>query len=213
MAGVPAALLPAADREARARATAEFVAAQELNGDQPEAHLNLSVLLATEEPASLQRAEAELRRALAIDAAFAPAAVNLADLYRAVGRAADGERVVREALRRAPDSPALLHALGLVLVREGRTREAIDWLGAAARLGAANPRYGYVYAVALHDAGKMDEALDALENVLGRRPFDRDTLLALVAFQREAGQAEEAQRYVERLAALGVGPEGGSDRW
>jgi Tfp pilus assembly protein PilF len=61
-------------------ATDEYIAAQELNAERPEAHLNLGLLYAREN--NLDRADAELKTALSLDPAFAPAAVNLADLYR-----------------------------------------------------------------------------------------------------------------------------------
>jgi len=200
LADVPAALLPPGDGAALERATAELVAVQQLGADRPESHLNLAVLYTSQQ--RFGPAEAELRRALVLDPAFVPAAVNLADLYRVTGRDRDAEPVLRAALRRAPRDPALLHALGLVMVREKRTRESIAWLGAAARLGASNPRYGYVYAVALHDVGRTGEAEGVLEDVLRRRPYDRDALTTLVGFRREAGDTRGAQRYVERLRAL-----------
>jgi len=81
-------------------------------------------------------------------------------------------------------------------------REAIELLGAAARHGPDNPRDGYVYAVALHDAGRRQEALRELEGVLRRHPYDRDSLAALVAYHREAGDLRKALSFAEQLEAL-----------
>ncbi len=200
MAGLPVEALSPADRDALERATTELIAAEELNGDRPEAHLNLADLAIQQR--RFDRAEAELRSALAIDPTFTPAAVNLADLFRILGRDGDAELVLRRAVAHAPKNPAALHALGLVLVREQRSRESMVWLAAAARLGADNPRYGYVYAVALHDAGRTDQAERVLDEVLRRRPYDRDSLAGQVAFHREAGDAPGARRYLARLRAL-----------
>jgi predicted CXXCH cytochrome family protein len=199
LAGVAPGAVPAASRAALGRAAAELAAALELNGDRPDAHLSLAGMYAKQ--GALDRAEAELKRALAIDPAFAPASVNLADLYRAQGRDAAAELILRAAITRMPRDPSLLHAFGLVLVREHHLREAIESLGAA-RLGSDDPRYGYVYAVALHDAGRRPEALRALARVLDRHPYDRDTLAAGVAFHREAGDLRSALRCAELLAAL-----------
>ncbi len=200
LAGVPAELLSSTDRAALRNATADFVAAQELNADRPEGHLALAALYASQHTFDL--AEAELERALAIDPAFVPAAVNLADLYRATGRDRDAEPILRNALTHARDNPSLMHALGLVLVREKRVRESLDWLGAAARLAPGNPRYGYVYAVALYSDGNKREALTRLAEVLARHPYDRDSLSAMMAFHREAGDLRNALRYAKRLEAL-----------
>jgi len=200
MAGVPQDLLPSPTRGALEKATAEFVATQELNGDRPEAHLGLATLYASQQ--GFERAEAELERALSIDPAFVPASVNLADLYRTVGRDAAAEPILRDALARTPENPSLLHALGLVLVRERRMLEALEALGAAARHGSDNPRHGYVYGVALHDAGRRQAALRELEGVVGHHPYERDSLAALVAYHREAGDLRKALTFAEQLAAL-----------
>jgi tetratricopeptide (TPR) repeat protein len=200
LAGVPPDAVPVASRDALDRATAELVAALELNSDRPEAHLSLAGMYARQ--GAPDRAEAELKRASSIDPAFVPAAVNLADLYRTQGRDDAAGAALREALARTPQDPSLRHALGLVLVREGRKLEALEALGAAARLGPDDPRYGYVYAVALHDAGRRPDALRELARVLARHPHDRDSLAAGVAFHREAGDLRSALRCAEQLAAL-----------
>jgi tetratricopeptide (TPR) repeat protein len=200
MAGLPSEALSPADRGAFERATGEFVAAQELNGDRPESHLNLANLAIQQR--RFDAAEAELRSALAIDPAFAPAAVNLGDLFRMLGRDGEAEPVLRAALAHAPSNPAVLHALGLVMVRQKRARESLVWLAAAARLGADNPRYGYVYAVALHDAGQRRESERAIDDVLRRWPYDRDALSAQVVFHRDRGDLPGARRYLQRLQAL-----------
>jgi predicted CXXCH cytochrome family protein len=205
LSGSPLDLMPAPARAALAGATAELVAARELNADRPEAHLDLAALYAKQ--GLPVRAEAELRRALVMEPAFVPAAVNLADLYRATGRDRDAEPVLREALAHTPDNPALMHALGLTLVREQRVPESIVWLGGASRRGPENPRYGYVFAVALHGQGQRREAMNQLVRVLARHPYDRDALAAMAAFTRESGDLQGAEAYAARLAALdGSGP-------
>src|ERR1700693_1121790 len=64
-------------------------------------------------------------RALTLYPSFAPAAVNLADLYRALGREAEGDAVLRKALQRNPDDAVLLHSLGLSLVRQKQNEKAL----------------------------------------------------------------------------------------
>jgi tetratricopeptide (TPR) repeat protein len=200
LAGVPLDLTPPGLRDARERATTEFVAAQQLNDDRPESHLALANLYAARQ--DFARAEASLLRALAIDPAFVPASVNLADLYRVLSRDDEAEKHLRSALARIPRDPALLHALGLVLVRGGRLHEALGPLRDAAHLGRDNPRLGYVYAVALHDADNPRDALRELDHVLERHPYDRDSLVAAISFLREAGDDRKALTFAARLEAL-----------
>jgi Flp pilus assembly protein TadD len=68
---------------------------QRLNADRPEARTALGSFLARSGNAA--EAEAEYRAALRLDAHFSPAAINLADLYRQLGRDGEGEGVLRAA--------------------------------------------------------------------------------------------------------------------
>ena len=147
-------------------------------------------------------AEAEYKAALRLSPQYAPAAANLADLYRGLGREADGENVLRAALVASPQDAGLHHALGLALVRLKRVDLALAELRRAAELDPSQARYGYVYAVALHSTGKVDDAMTELKDNLARHPNDRDTLLALISFSRERGNAGAALEYAERLARI-----------
>ena len=133
---------------------------------------------------------------------FTPATVNLADLNFELGREAEGERVVRDAIARSPNDASLQHALGLLLIRQGHGQKALDHLAAAARLDPANARFVYVYAVALNDAGQTGKALVVLEDNLAQHPYDRDSLAALANFYQSAGYRRKAVIYAKRLAEL-----------
>src|SRR5262249_38477470 len=92
LAAVPTASQPPADRESFERTAAEFVAAQRLNADRPEARSTLGNFLARR--GLLSDAEVEYKAALRLSPQYGPAAINLADLYRQLGRDADGETVL-----------------------------------------------------------------------------------------------------------------------
>lgn len=108
IAGTPTIALPINVAKFVDRATDEYIAAQELNADRPEAHMNLGLLYAREK--DLDRAEVELKTALSLDPSFAPAAVNLADLYRAQNRDSEGEQILKDAINRSPNDGSLQHA-------------------------------------------------------------------------------------------------------
>jgi len=191
---------PPADRESFERAAAEFIDAQRFNADRPESRSALGSFFAKR--GRPDDAVAEYRAALRLSPQYATAAVNLADLYRALGRDADGETVLRAALIASPQDAGLRYAFGLNLVRLKRADEALIELGRAAELDPSQARYAYVYAVALHSAGRGSEAVTALKENLVRHPDDRDTLLALVSFSREAGDASAALQFAERLGRV-----------
>lgn len=167
---IPAERLDANARERREVAVAELVASETIHLDRPEAHLNLALI-------DLARgrfgdAETALKRALAMDAGFVPARVNLADLYRATGRDPEAGPLLEEGLRRTPDSPDLSHTLGLLRVRQGERAAALELLAAAAQAAPDNPRYAYVHAVALADSGRVAEAAAVARAALARTPND-----------------------------------------
>ncbi|MCI0467558.1 MAG: hypothetical protein L0Y57_11220 [Beijerinckiaceae bacterium] len=200
LAAVPATSQPPADRERFEHAAAEFVAAQRLNADRPEARTTLGNFYARRGLAA--NAEVEYEAALRLAPEFTPAAVNLADLYRKQGRDRDGEDVLHSAIARLPNDAGLHHALGLILVRLKQLGGALQELRQAADLRPDQARYAYVYAVALHSGGRSGEAINVLKDSLGRHPGNRDILSALMAFSRDAGDLVSALEYAEQLARM-----------
>jgi predicted CXXCH cytochrome family protein len=197
LAGTPNDRLSPSERDTLDRATQEFIAAQELNADRPEARAALGNLHARR--GETEVAEAEFQAALRLSPAYGPAAANLADLYRQLGRDADAESVLRKALQASPRDAGLHHALGLTLVRLKRQDEAIAELARAAELEPTRARYAYVYAIGLDSTGRRAEAIQALKDNLARHPADRDTLSALVSFNRDARDFASALLYAEQL--------------
>ena len=92
-----------------------------------------------------------------------PASISLADLYHSLQRDADGEGALRCALVAVPQAAVGHRTLGLTLVRLKRLDEALGELRRAADLAPDQARYAYVYAVALHSAGRGSEAMATLK--------------------------------------------------
>jgi tetratricopeptide (TPR) repeat protein len=129
------------------RAAAEFVESQRYNADRPEGRVNLGTFEGNR--GDMSGSERDILAAIRLDPFFVPAYVNLADVYRTLGRDADGASVLREGLRLNPGSAALHHALGLALVRMQRTGDALGEFQRATVLEPGNARFAYVYDVAL----------------------------------------------------------------
>jgi len=106
--------------------------AQRVNADESGSHLTLGAVY--QALGELDEAEASLRTSLRLNSSFAPAYVNLADVFRVRGQDAEGERVLREGISMAPNDASLHHALGLLLARQRRTEEAVEALGRAVDL-------------------------------------------------------------------------------
>ena len=202
LADVPMQQLSQSQQIAFERAADEFIETQRYNADRAEARVSLGTFLA--QRGDVARAEDELRSAIRLEPSSIPAYVNLADLYRAQHRDADGERVLRDGLAGAPKSGVLHYALGLALTRLDRGDSALREFARAAGLEPGNARFAYVHAVALHSAGKVDAAIAALRTALTAHPSDGDILTALASFSEARGQTAEAERYRERLRTVGA---------
>jgi tetratricopeptide (TPR) repeat protein len=203
LADVPPARLSEADRALFDRAAAEFIAAQQFNSDRPEARTTLGSFYAR--LGRIDEAETEFRTALRLSPQFTGASINLADLYRQTGREEDSEKVLRNAIILAPGDGGLHHALGLGLVRLKRLDQALVELRRAAELDGNNVRYAYIYGVALHSAGQQQQAIAYLKNTLASNPDNRDIIMAIVSFSREAGDAATALQYAEQ--SLRIAPD------
>ena len=200
LAPVPTASQPPPDRERFERAASEFVEAQRANAERPEARTTLGSFFARRNETSA--AETEYKAALRLSPQYLAASINLADLYRQLGRDGEGEAVLRAAIAVSPPAAAAHHALGLTLTRLKKPDVALSEFQRAAELEPDSPRYVYVYAVALNSDGQGDKAIAVLTDGLARHPGDRDILSALIAFNRTNGDLRSALAYAERLAAI-----------
>lgn len=197
------------DRKAFDAALAEYVAGQLFNAERPEAQANLGNLY--RQMGQRTEARAALQTALDLDKTFVPAAISLSEMEAEDRGDAAGEKILRESLVANPHSGALLHAIGLTLVRQKQTQAAIGFLQRAAEAEPNVTRYSYVLAVALHDTGDAAGAIATLKKALTAAPYNRDLLLALANYEAEAGERESAIARVELLRKLepdwaGLGP-------
>ena len=125
LAGVPSERLSATDRAtARSANAGVYRRRKRLNADRPEARATLGNFHARR-GAGGRGEKPSTRRPCGLSPAYGPAAANLADLYRQLGRDADAESVLRQAIEASPKDAGLHHALGLALVRLKRQDDAL----------------------------------------------------------------------------------------
>lgn len=196
--------LPEQDREAFGKALQEYIDVQMFSADRPESWTNLAGLYAQLHDRT--RAMTAFGRALALDSAYVPAWVNMADYLRSIGEDGGAQAALESGLRKAPDAATLHYALGLTFIRQKQLPQALSELKAAAQLAPDDPGMSYVYAVALHDTGKPAEAIALLERTLAKHPQDRSVLEALVAYYRQSNdlaKATAASAALQELTAKG----------
>ena len=194
------------DESLKARLTGafeEYLVSERLNADRAEHWVNLAGFHARQRDVeAAEKAFAEARRR---NVRFVPAYVNQADMYRALGREADAERILREGLAAMPRDASIHHAMGLMLVRAGRLPDALDALVQGYVLGPENPRFGYVYGVALDSGGERERAIEVWEETVARHPNDREVLNVLAMTLYQSGEHKRALVHAEHLAALSPG--------
>jgi Flp pilus assembly protein TadD len=182
------------------RAAREFVESQRLQADRPENRTALGIFFS--QRGQTAEAASEYKAALRLAPRYPPAYVNLADVLRTEGRDSDAEEILRAGIRALPNDATLHHALGLSLVRSRKLSEAIPELQLAASLAPDQPHFSYVYAVALHSAGRDREAKAVLEKARLRQPNDRELLFGLATLNRDAGNRDAALRFAQLLVRI-----------
>jgi Tfp pilus assembly protein PilF len=203
LAPVPPQMLDPSQQADLELALAEYEQIQWVNIERVESNLNLGWVRAAR--GDLEGAEQAYRKALRVDPEFVPAMVNLSDLYRQMEREAEGQRLLERAVGLQPDNGDVRHALGLLLARRGQLGQAIEELRRAAELSPQMARYAFVYGVALNSSGQYERAMAVLEETHRRFPGERDPLIALSAFARDAGDRDTAIRWATVLLELWPG--------
>lgn len=184
----------------------EYRAAQLVNADRPETHVNLGLLALS--LGNFDQAEVNYRKALELDSSFVNAYVNLADLYRLLRQNMKAEKVLRQGLLHTTDHGTIYHALGLYYVRNNQRINALDALGKAHDLIPENSRYAYVYAVALQEQNQTKKALAILLAAHKLDGSNVEILFALVSFYLADDDTNRASIYAQKL--VGINPQYGS---
>ncbi|MGB0132366.1 tetratricopeptide repeat protein [Dokdonella sp.] len=180
-----------------------FEASQLAIAERPEAHLNLGIYFSERNDPG--RAESQYQHAIRLDPGFVAAYANLADLYRATARETEAARTLDEGLAAVPNDPTLVHSVGLLRIREGRTKEALELFAQAHASAPANTRFAYVYAVALRSDGQPQKAQQVLDRALDGAPNAPDLLYARASYALEDGDMPVASEFANRF--ISVAPE------
>lgn len=200
VAGLPAAVANAEGNSAVAHAYDVWRAHLQNNLERPETHMELAAFhIVLGETAT---AEENFRSALALQSYYGPTYVNYADFLRRAGRSAEAIEVLKTGIATATEPADVHHALGLLFVTQKDMSGALVELAAAVDQRPESARYAYVYAIALHDAGQVEECLVVLEDLLTRVPWDRDSLFALVLYAMGQDQADRGREAAQRLVKL-----------
>lgn len=133
-----------------------------------------------------------------------PLLVQRGALATRAGRPVDGERDLRDAIRRVPaHPPAHLH-LGITLLRLGRAGEAAEALREALRLAPDDPEAAYQLGEAVQAQGDLAGALGLLERAAGLAPADPRSYKLMGRLLDRLGRSEEALVMHRRAREVGI---------
>ncbi|MEX2212845.1 MAG: ammonia-forming cytochrome c nitrite reductase subunit c552 [Phycisphaeraceae bacterium] len=179
----------------------EFRAGQAELLDQAGTYLNLAVV--HENLGEMAEAEQAYLDAIARDASFVPARMNLAMLYAQTNRKAEAEKQLREAVKLWPQSPQPHYSLGLLLGEDpAKLAEAAASLGTAAKLAKTDARMFYNYGLVLQHLRRTAEAEEALVKANELSPDNPDLMQALIAFYGQQNRWREARPLARRMTEL-----------
>jgi len=180
-----------------AAAEIEMIAALDESAERPESRAYRASLYV--DAGDIDAAESEFTQTLLMEPYFTTARINFADMYRQFGQDNDAEEVLREGLALTPESAALHHSLGLVLVRLGRQDDGLIELRRAMELDRVNPRYSFVYAIALNSLGQPREATEFLYSIKDQFKNDFDIHWALATMLRDQEEFDAAREVANEL--------------
>jgi len=169
----------------------------------PEIHNNLG--RAHLRGGQVEEAQAEFRKALALDPNNADALLNLGGIARLRGNTAEAERYVEQALRVNPNSTAALAELAELKRERGEHDESVRLYREALSLDDSTPALYLGLGDSLQRGGQYAEAAAVFQRVLELDPdsFEARYNLGVTAGQQQ--RFDEAARHYE--AALALAPD------
>ena len=150
------------------------------------------------ETGQLSEAEAQYRRAIEIQADYAPAYNNLGVTLRAMNRVDESVRAYQDGLRRRDDYPDLHYNLANALLEQNRAPEAAEHLRIAASVLPASAGVHNNLGMALAGQGKLAEAEEEFRAAAALDPASAKALQNLASVLASTGRVDEALVTLQR---------------
>ncbi|MCP5163683.1 MAG: tetratricopeptide repeat protein [Pseudomonadales bacterium] len=150
----------------------------------------------------LEQAEAHYREALALNPQLVPGYLNLADVLRARGRDDEArEQLLSRYWNSPPKVATPCTPWGCWKPAPAMPNRRWTTCSGRPALETTGTRHRFVYAIALHDLGKPQQAIIQLQALLRELPRNEEVLLALANYSAELGQLEKARSYARTLTS------------
>lgn len=180
IAGLPEQWLAPGQTEKRQELINEYISTQQLHADSAAGRINLGQFYL--KLGYTAQAIGQFEQAINIEPRFDQAYIPLSSAYHRINNHANEKGSLQKGLKANGTSGSLHQAMGLFLVRQKQIDAAIGHLQQAAELLPDNPRFVYVYGVALYTKGDVSKAIQVLKRGSERFPDHRDIENALKAY-------------------------------
>jgi len=114
----------------------------------------------------------------------------------------NAEKIYRSLLEKNPNFADVHFHLGLSLMNQGKTTEAIDSFRNAVHI---NPNYinaGIKLGITLASVGQLNEAYDQLHQVIEKNPEYADVLYLIALIKQEGNEPQEALRFLQQAVKI-----------
>jgi tetratricopeptide (TPR) repeat protein len=188
------------DKDAYNMALDEFLTAQDQVMWRGEGRFNLGIFKTMQN--ETEAAKDLYLDAIKIDPFFPASYINLADIFKNQQDALNDGKTLDMGLSFLPDDADLNYAKALFLIREKQSSKAMNHLKIAVQAAPENPQYSYVYAVALTDMGRGNDAYNVLRNAIKYAENDANLNMMLLNHFANMGDYQKAIIYAEKLLQL-----------
>jgi Tfp pilus assembly protein PilF len=195
---IPQGTMQKEQKELLEKVTEEYRQSLLFVAERPEAQLALAQLYQSQ--GEIKPAETALQEALSLQDQYVPAYVNYVSFLHQQGREAEAYELLQKGLK-VTNAAALHHSLGLWYVRNREKDKGLEYLRQAAEMEPDNPRYQYVYAVAVGDK-QPEQAIKILESSLQKHSGHLDTLAALMSYSQQLGDQVSVDIYRSKIDSV-----------
>lgn len=146
---------------------------------------------------NLQDAEECYLKALALNADFYPARLNLSTVYLERGKLAEAEKELTSLLSQNQEDIKTIYNFGLLYFKKKDFQKTVEYAQKLSNLAPDSPKAYLLIGKSFEAQGKLDEAIKAYGKAYQIDPADPSTLYSLARTNDLAGDKKEALNYYQ----------------
>lgn len=180
----------------------EYLGVQTFNADRGFSHNNKGHVFMSQ--GKFDDAELAYHESIRIEPFFAPAYLNLAELYRRKKNEMASITILKQGLQTIPDHGQMLYSLGLAHIRTKQGDKAIKYFEQATQASPNNANFHYIYGLSLENtqAEKAQKAINSAFQ-LSNNPRYLFTLCEM-QIKQKSSKARQCLRSLQKVAPVKV---------